>query len=93
MSSSYVSRETAEVGVAICIKPAKARNEARYLRLHGQYTQYTTRLLSMELIANNRLLAVIPSVCRSSCALFQSVTVHIAIIKLHRRDEVRLLKI
>ena len=25
---SYVSRETAEVGVAICIKPAEARNEA-----------------------------------------------------------------
>ena len=24
----YVSRETAEVGVAICIKPAEARNEA-----------------------------------------------------------------
>ena len=26
VSSSYVSRETAEVGVAICIKPAEARN-------------------------------------------------------------------
>ena len=33
MSSSYVSRETAEVGVAICIKPAEARNEAGYLQL------------------------------------------------------------
>ena len=42
VSSSYVSRETAEVGVAICIKPAEARNEAG--NLHGQYT---TRLLSM----------------------------------------------
>ena len=50
MNSSYISRETAAVGVAICIKPAEARNEAGYLRLHGQYT---TRLLSMELIANN----------------------------------------
>ena len=28
VSSSYVSRETAEVGVAICIKPAEAQNEA-----------------------------------------------------------------
>ena len=42
MSSSYVSRETAEVGVAICIKPTEARNEAGYLQLHGQYTTQTT---------------------------------------------------
>ena len=28
VSSSYVSRETAEVGMAICKKPAEARNEA-----------------------------------------------------------------
>ena len=35
-----VSRETAKVGVAICIKPAKARNEAGYC--HGQYTDYQT---------------------------------------------------
>ena len=34
----YVSRETAEVGVAICIKP----DEAGYLQLHGQYTTQTT---------------------------------------------------
>ena len=38
VSSSYVSRETAEVGVAICIKPAEARNEAGYLQLHGHNT-------------------------------------------------------
>ena len=53
MSSSYVSRETAEVGVAICIKPAEARNEAGYLQLHGQYTNTLPRLLPMELIVNN----------------------------------------
>ena len=49
MSSSYVSRETAEVGVAICIKPAEARNEAGYV----DNTPILPRLLSTELIVNN----------------------------------------